>query len=84
MLFLPPWLLKNIIEKAWPHHLPLTLLVFLFYRIGSEGWMINQRVQSNSACKILLCTYSPCTSASSSEKITIVIEPETGYAYIDG
>ncbi len=38
----------------------------------------------NSDCKILLCTHFPCTSATSNEKVTIVIEPETGYAYIDG
>jgi hypothetical protein len=38
----------------------------------------------NSDCKILLCAHSPCISASSNEKITIVIEPETGYTYIGG
>ncbi len=33
-------------------------------------------------CKISICTVNPCTSASSSEKITIAIEPITGYIHI--
>ena len=33
-------------------------------------------------CKISLCTVNPCSSASSSEKITIAIEPITGYIHI--
>ena len=33
-------------------------------------------------CNISICTVNPCSSASSSEKITIVIEPMTGYIHI--
>ncbi len=38
----------------------------------------------SSNCNIALCTHSPCSSALNSEKLTIVIEPETGYTYISG
>ncbi len=33
-------------------------------------------------CKITLCSVSDCKSASSDEKISIAIEPETGYIHI--
>ncbi|MDK9694566.1 MAG: type II secretion system GspH family protein [Sulfurimonas sp.] len=33
-------------------------------------------------CKIEICSVSDCTTASSEEKVTIAIEPETGYAHI--
>lgn len=41
---------------------------------------INRLITSQ--CRIELCTISDCTSATSSEKITIAVEPETGYAHI--
>lgn len=38
---------------------------------------VNKLVSTQ--CKIELCSVSDCLSASSSEKVTILIEPETGY-----
>lgn len=35
-----------------------------------------------SQCRIELCQTVPCSSATSDEKITIAVEPETGYAHI--
>lgn len=37
-----------------------------------------------STCRIELCSVADCVSASESEKVTILIEPETGYAHIKG
>jgi prepilin-type N-terminal cleavage/methylation domain-containing protein len=40
----------------------------------------NQLVQTQ--CHIVLCSVDDCTVATSEEKITIAIEPETGYVHI--
>ncbi|MDD3855513.1 type II secretion system protein [Sulfurimonas sp.] len=46
------------------------------YKAGA----INRLVISQ--CRIEICTVSDCTAATSEQKVTIAIEPETGYAHI--
>ncbi|MBN2895607.1 MAG: type II secretion system protein [Campylobacterales bacterium] len=48
------------------------------YQIGTGGW---HRLIS-SQCQITLCSVGDCNSAGSEEKVTIAIEPETGYVHI--
>jgi len=48
------------------------------YELASAGWhkLLTQQ------CTITLCTVDDCTIAGLDEKITIAIEPETGYAHV--
>jgi|FLOH01.1.fsa_nt_gi prepilin-type N-terminal cleavage/methylation domain-containing protein len=46
------------------------------YKDGSISRLVT------TTCKIEICTVTDCSAATSDEKVTIAIEPETGYAHI--
>jgi len=47
-----------------------------------ENTTITKFVTLPSQCQITLCSVSSCSTATSDEKVTIAIEPESGYAHI--